>query len=610
MSYDDAALPDGMAAIVARVRSVKQDWHRRDVASTLMRAVLAGDWEQVAPGAFTEDYPAPMVANRVKVMSKDVAASLAPLPSINCASTAAMSGAAQQNAVDRTRIASSYVTDSNLAAQMTDFATAFNTFGLGVFFMEPDFDAKAPRIRVRKGSNAYAVWNSQGETVVGFDEVCMSPTELLQIYPDAKRAVEDGGKMGAAKITVVRYSDKDKTLGYLPECGNYVVFQYAAPIPGECQFVCIPLPGEGASFSGAPRGAYDDLVYPLMADHEFRMLALDAAYKAVNAPLAVTPDVTDISYGPDAVIRSQQPQNIRKVATEIPQSAFQAGQLIREDLAVGGMSPEARTGNIQASVITGKGIEAASAGYSSQIANAQIMIAFALQQAIKKCFKMDEHLWGDVKKTITGQDQGAPYELTYTPKKTINGKYMVDISYGFLSGMAPNNALIFVLQAQSAGLISRDFAARQLPVGMNVLDEFSKIDLETLRNTLMQSMLAMAQQVPAMAMQGQDPTSIIASLSKVAAGIKKGKQLEDIVAEVFAPEPPPAPAAPGSDGAQAPPGEAGGGGPSSDQPMPGPLGPQIDPNQRPDLQQLFAGLNQRGNAVLSGGVSRQRPVAG
>ena len=602
-----------MSRVVARVESISDKWALRDESAMLVRAVLAGDWEKVAPGAFNEDYPAPMVANRIKVMSKDVAASLAPLPSINCSSVNSASDEQKKFNERRGKIANAYVEGSNLDAQMTDYATGFNTFGLGVFFIEPDFVAKMPRIRVRDGANVYCVWNAQGETVWAAERFCLPAFEVCALFPDAEDVLKEKGQTGSNLVDVVRYSDGDLTVVYLPKCGDYVLLDYAAPIPGESQYVCIQLPGEGNSFSGIPRGAYDDLVYPLMADHEFRMLQLEAASKSVQAPLAVPPDVVDVPYGPDAVIRTQQPQNVRRVATEIPNSAFAASQLIREDLAVGGMSPEARTGNIQASVITGKGIEAASAGYSSQIANAQIMIAFALEQAVRKCFKMDEHLWPNTQKSVDGVDQGSPYKLVYTPKRAINGVHTVQITYGFLSGMAPNNALVFVLQAQAAGLISRDFAARQLPIGMNVAEEFDKIDIETMRNSLMQGMAGLSQSVPQMMQAGMDPTQIVYGLANVIKLKQKGKSIEDAIAEVFAPEPPPP--APGSEEAAASDTAAGPAGPESGG---GPLSPEGlvqgaqagGPNDRPDLAQFFAGLSSAGNPVLQGGVSRMNPVVG
>ena len=594
-----------------RVRAVKDRWGKRDDEVMQMRAVLSGDWERVAPGAFSEEYPAPMVANRIKVMSKDVAASLAPLPSINCAATNSANDTQKKFAEKRTRIANAYVDGSDLRAHMTDYATAYNTFGLGVFFIEPDLEAQMPRIRVRNGSSVYAVWDTQGRTVWAFEEFCLSPFEVIAQFPSSAEYLENSGRHEGF-VTVIRYSDGTRTVAYLPECDNHILLEYAAPIPGECQYVCIQLPGEGDSFAGVPRGAYADLVMPQMADHEFRMLQLEAASKAVQAPLAVPADVVDVSYGPDAVIRTQQPQNIRKVATEIPTGAFAASELIREDLAVGGMSPESRTGNIQASVITGKGIEAASAGYSSQIANAQIMIAFALEQAIRKCFKMDEHLWPNTKRSVNGSSQGAPYTFDYTPSKDIRGVHTVEITYGFLSGMAPNNALVFVLQAQAAGLISRDFAARQLPVGMNVNEEFDKIDIETMRNSLMQGMSALAQSLPQMIQQGMDPTEMVRGLAQIVALKQKGKAIEDAITEVFAPKPPPP--APGSEEVAASDTAAG---PAGSESGGGSLGPDLvagsqslGPNDRPDLATFFAGMSTAGNPVLQGGVSTMNPVIG
>jgi hypothetical protein len=598
------------AAITQRVKALKDKFAVRDLKALTVKNVKAGEWERVAPGAFTEDYPAPMVANRIEVMSRDVSASLAPLPAINCAASSSLSDAAKKFAEKRSKIANAYIKGSHLESGQTDAAACYNDFGMLVYFLEPDLDAKMPRIRVRDSSSVYAEFGPDGRAVRVAEEFCLSGRQVEDQFPGSAAYLRKHGKDGDKTVTVTRYSDgKTGTVVYLPECDNYVLLQHESLVPGRPQYVCVLRPG---AVNGRPRGAYDDLVYPQIADHEFRMLQLEGASKAVQAPLAVPSDVTDIPYGPDAVIRSQQPQNIRRVATEIPNSAFQASQMIREDLAVGGMSPESRTGNIQASVITGKGIEAASAGYSSQIANAQIMIAFALEQAIEACFLMDEHLWGDVTKEIRGVEQGSPFTMKYKPSKDIDGDHTVEISYGFLSGMAPNNALVFVLQAQAAGLISRDFAARQLPVGMNVNEEFHKIDIETMRNSLMQGMSALAQSLPGMVQNGMDPTAIVKALADIVRGKQKGKQIEDVISDVFAPKPPPP--APGSEQAAvsdsaAAPGGAGGGSPLTPEGLQQGLATE-GPNGRPDLSQLFAGVGPNGQAQLGGQVSRMNPVQG
>ncbi len=52
------------------------------------------------------------------------------------------------------------------------------------------------------------------------------------------------------------------------------------------------------------------------------MLALEAAEKSVQAPLALPNDVQELAFGPDAVLRSQNPQLIRRVGLELPNAAF------------------------------------------------------------------------------------------------------------------------------------------------------------------------------------------------------------------------------------------------------------------------------------------------
>jgi len=50
---------------------------------------------------------------------------------------------------------------------------------------------------------------------------------------------------------------------------------------------------------------FDDLVWPQLARNEFQILALEAADKAVRAPIIIPTDVTDVAFGPDATIQDQ-----------------------------------------------------------------------------------------------------------------------------------------------------------------------------------------------------------------------------------------------------------------------------------------------------------------
>ena len=610
-------MSDRIASIAAKVADLKSHYAPRDAETYKLRALRGGDWEVLAPGAFSEDYPAPMVANRIDVMARDVAASLSPLPSLSCAAAGGSSDRSKKAAEKRTQIANHYVSASRLEAHMTDAAEAYNYYGMLVFFVEPDLDKKVPVIRARDSGNVYAVHDGWGDTVVAAEEWETTEFTLCEQYPAVRSILKEHGSGGSSnKIKVVRYSDRTETVIYLPDYGNHVLVSYRAPIPGKCQYVCVPRPsGTGSTFNGLPRGAYVDLIYPQLARHEFTTLMLEAAYKAVQAPTVVPNDVTSVPYGPDAVIPTQNPAGVGRLQMNVPQGAFQAMQTLDQDMAIGGMSPESRTGNLQGSIITGKGVEALSAGYSSQIANAQTMIAFGLKLAIERCFAMDEALWPNTRKDIKGIENGIPFIGSYTPSKDIATDHSIEITYGFMLGMAPNNALVFLLQASAAGLVSKDFAARQLPVGVNPTEEQRKITLEALRGSTIQAVAALGQAIPQFVLNGQDPTPIITAMAEIVKRIEKGDAIESIVVDVFAPKPAPEPdpSAPagGSPEEQmaALLGGGGGGGGLSSMTESGAM-PSKGPGDRPDLAQFFAGMSGGGEAVLQGGVSRMDPIVG
>ena len=147
----------------------------------------------------------------------------------------------------------------------------------------------------------------------------------------------------------------------------------------------------------------------------------------------------------------------------MPAQAFGAVEQLKQEQMVGAMSPEARSGNLDASVITGQGVQQLMAGFSSQIASAQSSFKVAFTRMTKLAFEMDEKLFPNVRKDLRGNDNGVPYATSYVASKDIDGDHTVDISYGFAAGMDPNRALVFILQAEAAGLVSKEYARRALP---------------------------------------------------------------------------------------------------------------------------------------------------
>lgn len=579
----------------------------RDGHAAVMRAVRRNDFDSIAPDGFNDEHPAPIIANRIDTMARDFVASTTLLPSFNCTPASDLSDQQKRFAATRTKIANSYVESSRLQAQMPHAVDAYNCYGMLAFEVEPDFDNHRPRIRALDGSAVYATWDNNLCTVEAAVVTWQSQFALEAQFPGylAQMRVEkkNSSFCNRQRIRVIRYQNKQRTVVYLPDDDNEVLLQYSNKIG--CTIVAVPRPSGAGDWNQMPKGAYDDLVYPLLAENELRMLALEGTYKAVEAPVAVPMDVTDMPYGPDAIIRTMNPQAVQRVPLNLPSEAFTTAEIIDRDIQQGGMAPGSRSGNIDASVITGRGIEALGEGYSAQIALAQQMLAFGLKMVIEKCFEMDEAYWPDLEKEIRGQESNTAFRINYTPSKNIKGDYSISVEYGFLLGLDANRALVFILQAQAAGLISMSTAATYLPMKLNLAEEVSKIQLEQLRNSLIQSFAALGQFLPQFVANGQDPSVVIAQMSQVIKGVKGGKEIEEVASEVF--QPPPPPPAPSQSALSAPGSEPGGGGPTGQAP-PG-LATE-GPNARPDLQMMFSGITAAGKPNLAATVSRMTPVAG
>jgi hypothetical protein len=287
------------------------------------------------------------------------------------------------------------------------------------------------------------------------------------------------------------------------------------------------------------RGQFDDVLGIQLLRNRFALLAMEAAEKSVQAPIVVPGDVQELQLGGDAIIRTNSPAGVRRVDLNIPPGAFTEQQVLLNELRTGTRYPESRTGNIDASIVTGQGVQALMGGFDTQVKSAQAIFASALKDVISICFEMDEKLFNFVK-TIRGVDAGSPYSLEYTPSKDIKSDYTADVRYGMLAGLNPAQGLIFMLQALGGKLISKDMAMRELPFGINVTQEQEKIEVEEMRNALVGSLQAYTQAIPQLAAAGGDASDIVKKIAQVIKARQKGISIEDAIEDIFTPELPPA----------------------------------------------------------------------
>lgn len=527
--------------VSARVANLRERAYERDARQQDVLAVRKGRISSVYPEFFPDGVDANVVANFIDIVARDLSEVMAPLPSVNCSAANQANDRSRKFADTRTRIATNYFANSDLQVQMYTGADVYITFGFVPFIIELDEEAGLPRIRIENPVGAYPEFDRYGRCIAFAKRYYMAVGEVASQFPEYANILL-GKEMYRSdmksQIEVVRYYDESQSLLYVPERNNLVLSQVSNPI-GKMMVVVAKRP----SIDSEMRGQFDDVLGIQLLRNRFALLAMEAAEKSVQAPIVLPSDVNELEMGGDAVIRTSNPAGVRRVDLNIPPGAFTEQALLQQELRLGTRYPEGRTGNIDASIITGQGVQALMGGFDTQVKSAQAIFASALRDVISVCFEVDEKFF-DNEKTIRGVDAGSPYQITYKPGKDIKKDYSADVRYGMLAGLNPAQGLIFMLQALGGGLISTDLAMRELPFGINVTQEQEKIEIENMRKSLVQSLQAYTQAIPQMAMQGGDPSMVIKKIADVIRARSKGVTIEEAVEEVFKPEelPPTGPA--------------------------------------------------------------------
>ena len=523
--------------ISARVESLRSRSVERDRRQLDVLAVRKGQISQVYPEFFPEGVDANVVANFIDIVARDLSEVMAPLPAVNCSAANQVSDRARVFADKRTRIATNYFSNSDLQVQMYQGADQYITFGFVPFIVELDEEAGLPRIRIESPIGAYPEFDRYGRCIAFAKKYSLTLAELVAQYPEFEIQLLGPDRYEQnldARIDLIRYYDKDQSTIFIPSRNNLVLSQVKNPL-GKMQVVVAKRP----SLDGEMRGQFDDVLGIQLLRNRFALLAMEAAEKSVQAPIVVPGDVQELQLGGDAIIRTNSPAGVRRVDLNIPPGAFTEQQVLLNELRTGTRYPESRTGNIDASIVTGQGVQALMGGFDTQVKSAQAIFASALKDVISICFEMDEILFNFVK-TIRGVDAGSPYSLEYTPSKDIKGDYTADVRYGMLAGLNPAQGLIFMLQALGGKLISKDMAMRELPFGINVTQEQEKIEVEEMRNALVGSLQAYTQAIPQMAAAGGDASDIVKKIAQVIKARQKGVSIEDAIEDIFTPELPPA----------------------------------------------------------------------
>lgn len=581
--------------IADHVRLLRAKNSVRDQDYMKVIAIRKGDYDAVAPGLFnTSDFDRPLVANLIDTTARDIAEVMAPLPGVNCNAGSAVSDAERKRQDVRGAIANAYVQHSRLQDQMYAGADRYGSFGFMAYIVEPDFKDSTPCIRVGTVPTAHYTMDYRGRCK-SYTEVYKVPVvKLIADYPDYEGTLK--ARFGPnphvdLMADVAKYYDDDQTsLVLLDPC---VLLVQAKNKIGRCPVRIVERP----QVTGEIRGQFDDVIWVQIARALVAMYTMDAIEQSVHAPIAMPKDVQELELGPFTVVQSDNPGQIGRVNLSLPSGLFPEHQILAQEQRTGSRYPEGRSGSIDASIITGQGVQALMGTFDTQVQTFQRLNASALEDVIEICFRMDEAYWGSAKKVRHIKDNGSPRRVEYEPAKDIAGNYTVDVTYGAIAGLDPNRGLVFVLQALAGGLIAKSTARKTLPVDLNVEAEEKQIVLEQIDDSIAATIAMLPQAIPQMAAMGQDPRDLVMQTAELRNLILKGKSYTEAIEAVFAPKEVEQPQV---DPMQQAMEQAQGGDPNA---LPGQGGGGAS-----DMLMMLAGMTPGGNPNLQSTVSRMQPI--
>lgn len=606
---------------VARyVQSLKMRNYTRDQRMQNVRAARAGDVQRILPGMLPDAWPKPIVKNIIDNAARIFSEQAGVMPLVSCTAGVMVSDRQKKYAQKRTLIANHYVGESRLKKNLVQALDWYDTYGFLPIISEPHFgnseEQAGPRIRFENPLGCYYDLDAYGKCKTFVKVYTEDIGKLAMRFPHLASKLGTPEELDSGRnVEMVMYSDKEQHLTYIPAKNNLVILQ----LPNAMGKLTVEVV-ERPRFDEESRGSYDDVVWIHLARARFAMYGLEAAKKSVYAPLAIPSDVQSVPLGPDAVIRSNTPEKIRKVGMEMSPAAFQVGQQLDMEASQGARLPEVAQGKSPGSIVTGSAVDSLMGTIDMKVKTAQELLSYALAEVISYCFEMDEKFWPNTVRYLRVKVNGNTFEETYVPSKDIAGVHQVDVTYGMAAGMDPNRALVFLLQLRGDKGISRDFMLRNMPFDVNIDQEMEKIDNEELDDALKQGIAGLAGAVAQLTMAGQDPVDIITKLANVGKNREKGLSLRDAVLKAFQPEtPPPGSVPPGAapqpGTSPAPPGQAGPGpGPQAPGGGAGPL--PAAPGQPPagapgggGVMDLLAALGQGGGAPnMNARIQRKVPT--
>tara|TARA_B100001939_G_scaffold236421_1_gene203936 strand:- start:20677 stop:22431 length:1755 start_codon:yes stop_codon:yes gene_type:complete len=417
------------------------------------------------------------------------------------------------------RIITSFDQMQNLKGQLPQVARWLPGYGFAVWIITTKQDSEGnsyPVAELRDPYDCFPGYYGADQTPDELVTIRRVPVgELIELYPELRSYFNNSEKKKkSAGVNVSSIYNKtgvengswensddngDNIIEYMNIEGTYIVHPASGKI---VDFVPNPLKS-GPAFVVAKRfsfdqmqGQFDQTIGLMSSMAKINIMSVIAMEDAVFTETNVVGEIESGQYrkGRFAVNYLTPGSQVVKPVNNLPYQLFeQVGRIERHLRVVAGypVQDDAISPN---SFVTGRGLEELQSGVSLMVREYQQILSKALEDVDYKRLELDEILFAEKRKPLSGYIKGAAFSENYTPGTDINKNYKTTRVYGTMAGFDEPQKIITGLQLLQAGIIDRQTMQEEMDGLQDLTKINDRITKERAERVLFESLLARSQQ--------------------------------------------------------------------------------------------------------------------
>jgi len=505
----------------AETRRNNQLKQQQSLMANLYKGMLPPEYEQYFP----KNAPRTIV-QLIKNAWDDLATSAGRFPDLR--SDALDETAREEKAAGlHERIGNHYLRTAEPTGKQFMWQLAWSLVGTGssVALVRPDTKKKSPVLTIRDARTAMPNMRTVNGVPVEIYDV------LFEYEIPEKTAIEQGlaekGKALAGPINTTsgRQGKQVKVYEFIDDKAWTVVSSQGFMTREEHGLDVVPawvFQNFNPDENEGGLSLFKDQVSMMVAVSMLVTMKLAAADKNVNPIYWAKGHVGSVKLGPNVLNKlSSQGEMGRLDPPLIPQVDRDIEQLVQFS-NIFNKNPEVRQGqvNSKGAYTSAKTLEQLNEAVDTTIGQYWDIIAPGMQHLLGACYRMDDVLWPNEEKRITTNIKGKTMRDVYTPSKDIDGRYHINVDYGF--GIGGYQGFLQNLQANQAKVRSRKAAMEAMPGVSDVDQEMRQIQIEDLDDAQMAN-------IQSQAAAGQMDMVFMANLRK---SVAKGKPVHEAIVKL------------------------------------------------------------------------------